>query len=102
MIERLGTEKMLSDTTIRRDGNYSIPRRMVLNFRKRAASRFRPQLNERIRKTLGDIQFTVFSNNCLGGVFYHDAGRQFTSPLINTAMDGDRPQGHGRRSGEGV
>lgn len=89
MIERLGTEKMLSDTTIRRDGNYSIPRRMVLNFRKRAASRFRPQLNERIRKTLGDIQFTVFSNNCLGGVFYHDAGRQFTSPLINTAMDGE-------------
>ena len=33
--------------------------------------------------------FTVFSNNCIGGVFYHDAGLQFTSPLINTAMDGD-------------
>lgn len=80
---------MLSDTTIKRDGNYTIPRRMILNLRKRVAPHYRTQLNEIIQKTLAGTDFTIFSNNCLGGVFYHDAGRQFTSPLINTAMDGE-------------
>lgn len=32
--------------------------------------------------------FTVISQNCIGGVFYHDMGRQFTSPMINLYMTG--------------
>lgn len=81
---------MLADTTIRRDGPPSMPRRLLLAVRKKVAKKYRPSLDTKIRATLKDAkQFTIFSNNCLGGVFYHDADQQFTSPLINTAMDGD-------------
>lgn len=80
---------MLSDTTIKRDKNYNYARRMILYLRKKASKKNRPLLNKEIQKKLTDISFTIFSNNCLGGVFYHDAGKKFTSPLINTAMDGE-------------
>ena len=81
---------MLSDITIRRDGKYSLPRRVLLSIRKVSARRHRNKLNEEIRNKLINVpEFTIFSNNCLGGVFYHDAGMRFTSPLINTAMDGE-------------
>ena len=81
---------MLADTTIIRDGKASIPRRLILGIRKKVAPKYRGKLNQEIREKLKDVKpFTVFSNNCLGGVFYHDAGLQFTSPLINTAMDGE-------------
>ena len=81
---------MLADTTIKRDGKYSLPIRYLLALRRRVAPKFRPKLNEEIQNKLKGVRdFTIFSNNCLGGVFYHDAGIQFTSPLINTAMDGD-------------
>ncbi len=81
---------MLSDTTIKRDGPYSFPRRAILTLRKRASVRYRDALNATIRDTLKDVKpFTIFSNNCLGGIFYHDAGLPFTSPLINTAMDAE-------------
>lgn len=81
---------MLSDQTIKRDGKYKLPRRILLFVRKCSAKRYRESLNHVIREKLKYVRdFTIFSNNCLGGVFYHDAGLQFTSPLINTAMDGD-------------
>lgn len=80
---------MLNDTSIVRDGNYSLPRRILLKLRGKFSVLNRSRLNEVMNKKLEGVNFTVFSNNCLGGVFYHDAGRQFTSPLINTAMDGE-------------
>lgn len=80
---------MLSDMTIRRDKEYSITRRVLLKLRKVLSAKQREKLNAQMRQKLGDIPFTIFSNNCLGGVFYHDAGRMFSSPLINTAMDGE-------------
>ncbi len=81
---------MLSDKSIRRDGKVAIPRRILLAMRKKAALKYRPTRNQEIRDKLKNVKnFTIFSNNCLGGVFYSDAGWQFTSPLINTAMDGD-------------
>ena len=80
---------MLSDKTIRRDGKANLSRRMLLAVRKKMAKKHRDVLNFNIREKLKDTKpFTIFSNNCLGGVFYNDAGLQFTSPLINTAMDG--------------
>lgn len=80
---------MLSDMSIRRDEKYSFSLRVLLFIRKKMSVFFREKLNEKIRKELENTkEFTIFSNNCLGGVFYHDAARQFTSPLINTAMDG--------------
>ena len=81
---------MLADTTIQRDGPNSLPRRVLLKLRSKTAPFFRPKLDREIRKKLEGVKpFTIFSNNCLGGVFYHDAGMEFTSPLINTAMDGE-------------
>lgn len=80
---------MLSDTTIRRDSPALLPRRLLLAIRKAVSSKHRAALNSEIREVLKEVKpFTIFSNNCLGGVFYSDAGRQFTSPLINTSMDG--------------
>ena len=81
---------MLADKTIRRESTVHLPRRILLAVRKKVSGKYRAILNENIREELKDVKpFTIFSNNCLGGVFYHDAGLQFTSPLINTAMDGD-------------
>ena len=80
---------MLADTTIRRDPPAPPVRRLILAVRKAVSPRYRAKLNLKIREELSSVgEFTIFSNNCLGGVFYSDAGRQFTSPLINTAMDG--------------
>lgn len=80
---------MLSDLTIKRDGPDGLPRRILLRLRREASVYYRDKRNAEIRKKLERTgPFTVFSNNCLGAVFYHDAGREFTSPLINTAMDG--------------
>ncbi len=80
---------MLADNTIVRNKDRSIPMRTWLKVRKWSSQYYRPALNEEIRRKLDGIEFTVFSNNCLGGVFYHDAGRQFTSPTINMAFDGE-------------
>lgn len=81
---------MLEDKTIRRDGKNALPRRVILAVRKKFGVKYRKIRNQEIRDKLKSVKnFTIFSNNCLGGVFYNDAGRQFTSPLINTAMDGE-------------
>lgn len=81
---------MLSDKTIQREKKANIVRRVILAIRKKASVKKREKLNQEIRKQLEGVkEFTIFSNNCLGGVFYHDAGREFTSPLVNTAMDGE-------------
>jgi len=45
-------------------------------------------LNREIQEKLKNIDFSIFSNNCLGGVFYHDAGKEFTSPTVNLSFDG--------------
>ena len=78
---------MLNDKSIKRDGKMGIPRRILLGLRKLVASKYRPRLNEEIYEKLKDISFSIIGNNCLAGIFYHDAGLQFTSPTINTAMD---------------
>lgn len=38
----------------------------------------------RARKQLHVKGFSIISQNCIGGVFYHDMGMQFLSPTINT------------------
>lgn len=80
---------MLSDHTIKRDGPYSLPRRILLAARKKTSVAFRPKRDARIHEMLEGVDFSIFCNNCLAGVFYHDAQRQFTTSTINTAMDGE-------------
>lgn len=79
---------MLTDVNIKRDKDYFFLWRIVLKLRKKIGRSNRERLNKIIKEELKNENFTIFSNNCLGGVFYHDAGKQFTSPLINTALDG--------------
>ena len=80
---------MLGDKSILRNKNHNIIFRFWLHIRKYFSKFSRPRLNEEIHRNLDEIDFTLFSNNCLGGVFYHDAGRQFTSPTVNLAFDGE-------------
>ena len=40
-------------------------------------------LISRARKKIQINRFTLISQNCIGGVFYHDMGLQFQSPTIN-------------------
>ena len=61
----------------------------------RAAKAIMPRINNKIgrikrdriivkmRKKLQNTDFSIISQNCIGGVFYHDMGLQFTSPTIN-------------------
>ena len=47
----------------------------------------RNQQAKRIAKITAEIRaedVTILSQNCIGGVFYHDMGMQFLSPTINT------------------
>lgn len=38
----------------------------------------------KLRKTLIEKEISIISQNCIGGVFYHDMGMEFLSPTINT------------------
>ena len=78
---------MLCDKSIRRDVDVVGIRRLVSGLRKEVSKFYRPRLNAVLNEKLKDVSFSIFCNNCLVGVFYHDAGLQFTSPTINTAMD---------------
>lgn len=49
---------------------------------------FRKYRNKSMCELLRDYEFSVFSNNCIGGVFLHDAGKRFNSPLVNLRMGG--------------
>ncbi len=79
---------MHTDTHIIHDTPYPLPLSFLLKLRKLVSPLNRSKLNQEIQSKLEGIEFSVFSNNCLGGVFYHDAGRKFTSPTINTSFDG--------------
>lgn len=39
--------------------------------------------NENRRSRLRNTDFTIISQNCIGGVIYHNLGKQFSSPTIN-------------------
>lgn len=79
---------MHSDSHIIHDNPPPLPLKILLKMRKELSFLGRPKLNEEIRNKLDGIEFSIFCNNCLGGVFYNDAGRDFTSPTINLALDG--------------
>ncbi len=43
----------------------------------------RDKLAARMRKKREEKDISIISQNCIGGVFYHDMGMQFLSPTIN-------------------
>ena len=42
-----------------------------------------------MRKKLKNNSVSIISNNCIGGILYHDLGIKFNSPTINTLIYGD-------------
>lgn len=79
---------MHTETHIVHDGPYPLPLRLLLKLRKIVAPVCRPKRNKKIQEKLDGVHFTILSNNCLGGVIYHDAGQPFTSPTVNLSFDG--------------
>lgn len=49
----------------------------------------RNKLLESYRKKLTNKDFTLITQNCIGGVIYDDLGMQFTSPTINMFIEDD-------------
>ena len=45
--------------------------------------------NKMLRKKLNNNNITIISNNCIGGVIYHNLGLRFNSPTINTLIKGE-------------
>lgn len=43
----------------------------------------------KLRKRLKNKSVSIISNNCIGGILYHDLGLKFNSPTINTLIYGD-------------
>lgn len=42
-----------------------------------------------LRKKVTNKDVSIISNNCIGGILYHDLGTRFNSPTINTLIYGD-------------
>lgn len=47
----------------------------------------RNRINMELRKSLINKDFSLFSNNCVGGVISHELGLQFKSPTVNLWMN---------------
>ena len=43
----------------------------------------------KLREKLKNKSVSIISNNCIGGILYHDLGLKFNSPTINTLIYGD-------------
>ena len=52
-------------------------------------TRFRKLIWKMKRKKLKNKEFTIFSDNCLGGFLYHDLNVKFNSIFINGEIEID-------------
>lgn len=52
-------------------------------------TRTRKLRNIVMRRKLAPYEFSILCNNCIGGVFLHDAGKRFNSPLVNLSTNGE-------------
>lgn len=80
---------MLNDVSINRHSKPTIAERIKQKLHSKSSKGKRLKLNESARKRLQHTDFTIISQNCVGGVLYHDLGLQFLSPTINLAFDGE-------------
>lgn len=80
---------MLSDKSIVRERGDGRLQSLIYKARHIIAGNKRVAIANQIRETIGNIPFTIISSNCIAGYFYHDAGREFSTPTINLAFDGE-------------
>ena len=52
-------------------------------FKRKLNEFFAEKINQENRERLHSEPFTLLTNNCIGGVIYHDLGLRFDSPTIN-------------------
>lgn len=61
--------------------------KVCVNFPKRVIEKIkcikRDQIAKKASRLLKAENFSIISQNCIGGVFYHDMGIQFLSPTVN-------------------
>ncbi len=62
---------------------------MKLFFRKNSNDYSKNRYYKTLRKRLKNKKFTIISNNCVGGVIYHNLDCRFDSPTINLFMRSD-------------
>ena len=55
----------------------------INGFSRRIQRNKNAALTRKIKEGLKQEQFSLISQNCIGGLFYHDMGLQFQSPTIN-------------------
>ncbi len=65
----------------------SAPGRFLRRIRGRLQREFQARKIAGIRSQLKQTDFTILSQNCIGGVFYHDMRLEFASPTINLYFD---------------
>lgn len=75
MYQRKATAKQLSPCSLLTRGTKRVLQLYQDRRQQKRLSKIRRQLK------VGDV--TIISQNCIGGVFYHDMGMQFSSPTIN-------------------
>jgi len=56
---------------------------LLIRIRDRIQREKNAMVIRRVRKQLPEHDFTVISQNCIGGMLYHDLGAPFLSPTIN-------------------
>lgn len=54
-----------------------------MKFSKEYRAFLRSSLNKRNRERLTNHDFTIFSQNCIGGVILHELGLRFDTPTVN-------------------
>lgn len=106
--EKSNIEKKIFIESIMQDGKASeylkeqnklIVKEQVVQFVKkckrlpeRVKGKFQREKNEfvakQIKKRLRVEEFSIISQNCIGGVFYHDMKKEFLSPTINLFFKG--------------
>lgn len=60
-----------------------------MNPNKFPIKQYRAMLVKQRQRRLKNVDFTLISNNCCGGIIYHDLGLRFSSPTINVGMNID-------------
>ena len=57
--------------------------KVTAKFKRKLNEFFSKEVNKRNRERLNSEPFTLLTNNCIGGIVYHDLGMRFDSPTIN-------------------
>ena len=61
-------------------------KKAINKTRKKMSMRHIDSIRAQMRKNLVNKDFTLITNNCIGGIIYNDLGLKFNSPTVNMAI----------------